>query len=113
MDVLEDPVPLANLGSGKRMDYVAQIRYHGLAHLLLLCNRCYLEFTWVLLGKCERRLLGLLGMCLAIHTIPIIPRQQNSVQERNRLTRLSKEECPPIEIVQLLQHRSTLFCRKV
>jgi hypothetical protein len=53
MNVLEDPIPLANLGSGQRMDRVAQIRYHGFAHLLLLSNGCYLEFARLLLGECK------------------------------------------------------------
>jgi hypothetical protein len=57
-------------------------------------------------------MLGLLGVRLAIHTVPI-PRQQKLVVEgRNYLTRLSKEECPPVGIAQLLQHKSILFCRK-
>jgi hypothetical protein len=37
MNVLEDPIALANLGSGERVDRVAQIRHNRFAHLLLLC----------------------------------------------------------------------------
>jgi len=69
MNVLEDPVPLTNLGSGQGMDRVAQIRHNGLAHLLLLRDRCDFEFAWLLLGERERRLFGLLGVCLAIHPV--------------------------------------------
>ena len=54
MNVLEDPIPLANLGRGQRMDRVAQIRHHGFAHLLLLCNGCYLELARLLLGNRKR-----------------------------------------------------------
>jgi hypothetical protein len=64
-----------------------------------------------LLGKCKWRLLGLLGVGFAIHTVPISC-QQKAGPERNRLTRWSTEECPLIGIVQLLQHKSILFCRK-
>ena len=51
MNVLEDPTPLANLGSRQRMDRVAQIRHRRLTHLLLLRNGCDLELAWLLLGK--------------------------------------------------------------
>jgi hypothetical protein len=53
MNVLEDPVPLTNLGSGQRMDRVAQIRHNRLAHLLLLRDGCDFEFAWLLLGERE------------------------------------------------------------
>lgn len=51
MNVLEDPVPLADLGCGQRMDRVAQIRHRRFTHLLLLRNGRYLELAWLLLGK--------------------------------------------------------------
>lgn len=54
MNVLEDPIPLADLGSGQRMDRVAQIRHSRFTHLLLLRNGRYLELARLLLGKCER-----------------------------------------------------------
>jgi hypothetical protein len=111
MNVLEDPIALANLGSGERVDRVAQIRHNRFAHLLLLCDGCYLEFARLLLGECKRRLLGFLGICLAIYTVPISRQQNKAGTEGNCRTRLSKGECPPIEIAQLLQHKSTLFCR--
>ena len=111
MNVLEDPIALANLGSGERVDRVAQIRHSRFAHLLLLCNGCYLEFARLLLGECKRRLLGFLGICLTIYTVPISCQQKKTGTERNCRTRLSTEVCPPIEIVQLLRRKSILFCR--
>ncbi len=113
MNVLEYPIALANLGSGQRTDRVAQIRHNRLAHLLLLCNGCYLEFARLLLGKCKRRLLGFLGICLPIHAVPISRQHKiKADSEGNCHTRLSREVCPPIGIVQLLQHKSILFCRR-
>jgi hypothetical protein len=113
MNVLEYSIALANLGSGQRMDRVAQIRHNRLAHLLLLCNGCYLEFARLLLGKCKRRLLGLLGICFPIHAVPISRQHKTKADSEGKCrTQLSKEECPPIGIAQLLQHKSILFCRK-
>ena len=54
MNVLEDPIALANLSGGERVDCVTQIRHNRFTHLLLLCNGCYLEFAWLLLGECKR-----------------------------------------------------------
>lgn len=113
MNILEDPIALANLGSGERVDRVAQIRHNRFAHLLLLCNGCYLEFARLLLGECKRRLLGFLGICLAVHAVPISRQQkQKAGTEGNCRTQLSTEECPPIGIAQLLQRKSILFCRR-
>jgi hypothetical protein len=78
MNVLEDPIALANLGSGERVDRVAQIRHNRFAHLLLLCNGCYLEFARLLLGECKRRLLGFLGIRFAVHTVPISRQQKQT-----------------------------------
>jgi len=113
MNVLEDPMALANLGGGDTVDRVAQIRDNRFAHLLLLCNGCYLEFTRLLLGECKRRLFGFLGIRLAVHTVPVSPQQKpKAVTELDCRTQLSMEECPPIGIAQLLQHKSILFCRR-
>jgi hypothetical protein len=113
MDILEDPFPLANLGSGVRVDRVAQICHNRFAHLLLLCNGCYLEFARLLLGECKRRLLGFLGIRLAVHTVPISRQpKEKAGTEGNCRTQLSTEECPPIGIAQLLQRRSIPFCRR-
>jgi len=54
MNVLEDPIALANLSSGERVNRVAQIRHNRFTHLLLLCNGCYLEFARLLLRECKR-----------------------------------------------------------
>jgi hypothetical protein len=78
MNVLEDSIALANLGSRERVDRVAQIRHNRFAHLLLLCNGCYLEFARLLLGECKRRLLGFLGIRLAIYTVPISRQQEKT-----------------------------------
>lgn len=83
MNVLEDPIPLADLGSGQRMDRVAQIRHRRFTHLLLLRNGRYLELAWLLLGKCKRRLPGLLGVRLAIYTVPISHQQKAGDGRRN------------------------------
>jgi len=113
MNVLEDSIALANLGSGESVDRVAQIRHNRFTHLLLLCNGCYLEFARLLLGECKRRLLGFLGICLAIHTVPISRQQkQKAGTNGNCRTQLSTEECPLIGIAQLLQRKSTLFSRR-
>jgi len=97
MNVLEDPIPLANLGSGQRMDRVAQIRHRRFTHLLLLRNGRYLELACLLLGKCERRLLGLLGIRLAIYTVPI-SRQQKA---RDAGRKPSSPNCPRRNALQL------------
>lgn len=97
MNVLEDPVPLANLGRGQWMDRVAQIRHHRFAHLLLLCNGRYLELAWLLLGKCERRLLGLLGVRLAIYTVPISRQREVG----NAWRKSSSPNCPRRNALQL------------
>jgi hypothetical protein len=113
MNVLENLIALANLGSGVRVDRVAQIRHNRFAHLLLLCNRCYPEFAWLLLRERKRRLLGFLGICLAVHTVPTSRQQKQSAStEGNCPTQLSTGECPPIGIARLLQRKSILFCRR-
>jgi hypothetical protein len=54
VDVLEDPIPLADLRAGQWMDRITQVCHHRFTHLLLLRDGCYLEFARLLLSKCER-----------------------------------------------------------
>ena len=57
--------------SGSRWARVAQIPHDRFAHFLPLRNRCDFEFARLLLGKGERRLFSLLGIRLAVHTVPV------------------------------------------
>lgn len=70
VDVLLDPIPLADACGGQWVDGVAQVGHRGLAHLVLVRDGRDGELTRLLLRDREGGNLGFLRVRLAVDAVP-------------------------------------------